>query len=123
MYRSIERSWALAQELNLSKHATARHIGITASSYDNWLDGNQKPRKSSLEKVERFIDKVEAGETFKPKPKHKPVQTPLRNIESHVRPMYRLIYKLEDRYGGNMRNADEGDPDLTLLREIANGLF
>jgi len=119
MHPIIKKSWELGQELGLNRKTMAKHIGVGDSTYYYWLDGNRNPTKKSLDKVQKFIDRVEAGETFQPKEKQKPKNIPIENIErEEARPMYELIYELEDTYG-RLGNVPNDDPILILLREEA----
>lgn len=119
MHPIIKKSWELGETLGLNRKAIAKHIGVADGTYYYWVRGHRNPTQKSLDKVQKFIDRVEAGETFQPKEKQKPNNIPIENIErEEARPMYELIYKLEDTYG-RLGNVPDDDPVLILLREEA----
>lgn len=114
----IKKSWELVQKLDLSINVASRHIGVADNTYSSWLRDETEPRENSLKKVQKFIDRAEAGETFGPEEKQKPKDVSIANLQERVQIMYELIYKLENKYG-SLGNVDDDDPVLKLLREEA----
>lgn len=112
----VEQAIEIQEKLNLSNNATARLIGVSHNSFPVWRNGERKPREASLQKVQRFIDEYESGTLDLPKSKQLPTSTP-EDIDPEVEVMYRLIYKLENKYGGHLANVSEDDPVLQLLRK------
>lgn len=117
MHPLVKKVRDIAQNLDQTRTETAKHIGTHFSVYDNWLKGKQ-PQNRSLKKIEKFIERAEAGDTFKPTPKQRPKY--IRKIEREKsKLMYNCIYYLERKYG-ELKNADESDPILKLFREQSN---
>lgn len=118
MHPIIEKSVEVKNSLGLNLKDTAKHIGVSKSAYASWVRDETPPRKQSLEKVQKFIERAEAGETFKPKPKQRP--TMIRKIErKESKLMYAYIHYLENKYD-DLENVDEEDPMYKLLREQTN---
>ena len=118
-FEIIKKSWQMAQGLDLSMAETCRHMGVSHTSYSKWLKELNIPRQKSMDKVHRFIKRINDGETFEPEPERPPVNIPIENIENEEkRAMYELIFKLEAE---NIRLADVSDdnPILKLLRKEA----
>ena len=119
----IERAIEIKEKLNLTNEAMAKIIGVSATAFGRWANHKIKPRKSSLEKVQKFIDDYENDNLDLPKEKQLP-KNDIENIEDvEKRPMYELIYKLENKYGGNLRNVPDNEPDLKILRMIGDGVL
>ena len=117
----IARAIEIKEKLNLTNEAMAKIIGVSATAFGRWENHKIKPRKSSLEKVQRFIDDYENGSLDLPKPKQLP-KNDIENIENvEKRPFYELIYKLENKYGGNLRNVPDDDPILPILKKMGDG--
>ena len=118
-FEVIKKSWQMAQELGLSVAETCRHMGVSDTSYAKWLKELNVPRQKSMDKVHKFIKRINDGERFEPEPERPPVNIPVENIENvEKRAMYELIFKLEAE---NIRLADvsDDDPILGLLRKEA----
>lgn len=118
MHPLVKKVWDIAQELDLTRNKTAELMRTSFNGYNSWLKGKE-PQSPSIKKLENFIKRAEAGETFKPIPKQKPTRVPLENISSDVRTMYEYIYYLEDKYG-SLIEVNDDDPVLKLLRVEAN---
>lgn len=121
-FEVIKKSWQMAQELGLSVAETCRHMGVSDTSYAKWLKELNIPRQKSMDKVHRFIKRINDGETFEPEPERPPVNIPVENIENEEkRAMYDLIFRLEAE---NIRLADvsDEDPILELLRKEAGAI-
>ena len=119
MHPAVKKTWEIGQELKMNASELARHVGLSSSTYHYWLKGEKEPRKKSIEKMQRFIDRYEAGERFEPEIKKQPTlgKQSLMDIENESkRPMYKYIYMLEDKYG-SLALADENDPLVPLLRK------
>ena len=112
IYQALE----IGKELKLPKYKLAELIGIAPNAFSAWTSGNRNPSERSLGKVKKFIDAYEEGTLDLPKPKQQP--TVIKEItDPKVKVMYELIYKLEDKYDGNLSNVPEDDPVLQILRE------
>ena len=119
----ITRAIEIKEKINLTNETMAKIIGVSATAFGRWENHKIKPRKSSLEKVQRFIDDYENGSLDLPKPKQLP-KNDIENIENvEKRPMYELIYKLENKYGGNLRNVPDDDPTLEVLKKMGDGVL
>ena len=119
----ITRAIEIKEKLNLTNETMAKIIGVSATAFGRWENHKIKPRKSSLEKVQRFIDDYENGSLDLPKPKQLP-KNDIENIENvEKRPMYELIYKLEEDYGGHLRNVPDDDPTLKKLQMMGDGVL
>ena len=119
----IARAIEIKEKLNLTNETMSKLIGVSATAFGRWENHKIKPRKSSLEKVQRFIDDYENGSLDLPKPKQLP-KSDIENIENvEKRPLYELIYKLENKYGGNLRNVPEDDPMLKKLQMMGDGVL
>ena len=119
----IARAIEIKEKLNLTNEAMAKIIGVSATAFGRWENHKIRPRKSSLEKVQKFIDDYENGSLDLPKPKQLP-KNDIENIENvEKRPMYELIYKLENKYGGNLRNVPDDDPTLKVLKKMGDGVL
>ena len=119
----ITRAIEIKEKLNLTNEAMAKIIGVSATAFGRWENHKIRPRKSSLEKVQKFIDDYENGNLDLPKPKQLP-KNDIENIENvEKRPMYELIYKLENKYGGNLRNVPDDDPTLKVLKKMGDGVL
>ena len=117
----IARVIEIKEKLNLTNETMAKIIGVSATAFGRWENHKIKPRKSSLEKVQKFIDDYENGNLDLPKPKQLP-KNDIENIENvEKRPLYELIYKLENKYGGNLRNVPDDDPILPILKKMGDG--
>ena len=91
----IARAIEIKEKLNLTNEAMAKIIGVSATAFGRWENHKIRPRKSSLEKVQKFIDDYENDNLDLPKEKQLP-KNDIENIENvEKRPMYELIYKLE----------------------------
>jgi len=113
----IARAIEIKEKINLTNETMAKLIGVSATAFGRWENHKIKPRKSSLEKVQKFIDDYENGNLDLPKPKQLP-KSDIEKIENvEKRPMYELIYKLEEYYGGHLRNVPDDDPVLQILRK------
>ena len=120
---TIERVIDIKEKLNLSYTLSAKLIGVAPGTLSRWALGKVKPNQVSLEKLQKFIDDYENGSLDLPKPKQLP-KNDIENIENvEKRPMYELIYKLENKYGGNLRNVPDNEPDLKILRMIGDGVL
>ena len=119
----IARAIEIKEKLNLTNETMSKLIGVSATAFGRWENHKIKPRKSSLEKVQKFIDDYENGSLDLPKPKQLP-KNDIENIENvEKRPMYELIYKLENKYGGNLRNVPDDDPTLEVLKKMGDGVL
>ena len=121
--QQITRAIEIKEKLNLTNETMAKLIGVSATAFGRWENHKIKPRKSSLEKVQKFIDDYENGSLDLPKPKQLP-KSDIENIENvEKRPLYELIYKLENKYGGNLRNVPDDDPTLEVLKKMGDGVL
>src|SRR5690625_4638448 len=112
IYKALE----IGKELKLPKYKLAELIGISPNSFSVWTRGKRNPSKRSLKKVNEFIESYEEGTSDLPKPKQQPIV--MKKItDPKVKVMYGLIYKLEDKYDGNLSNVPEDDPVLQILRK------
>ena len=119
----ITRAIEIKEKLNLTNEAMAKLIGVSATAFGRWENHKIKPRKSSLEKVQKFIDDYENGSLDLPKPKQLP-KNDIENIENvEKRPFYELIYKLEEDYDGHLRNVPDDDPTLKKLQMMGDGVL
>ena len=119
----ITRAIEIKEKLNMTNETMSKLIGVSATAFGRWENHKIKPRKSSLEKVQKFIDDYENDNLDLPKEKQLP-KNDIENIENvEKRPMYELIYKLENKYGGNLRNVPDNEPDLKILRMIGDGVL
>ena len=116
----IARAIEIKEKLNLTNETMSKLIGVSATAFGRWENHKIKPRKSSLEKVQKFIDDYENGSLDLPKPKQRP-KNDLNKIPEHKRPFYKLIYKLEADYDGHLRNVPDNEPKLKILRMIGDG--
>src|SRR5699024_6133633 len=113
----ITRAIEIKEKLNLTNETMSKLIGVSATAFGRWENHKNKPRKSSLEKVQKFISDYENDNLDLPKEKQLP-KNDIENIENvEKRSMYELIYKLEEYYGGHLRNVPDDDPVLQILRK------
>src|SRR5699024_9711315 len=116
--KRIARAIEIKEKINLTNEAMSKLIGDSATAFGRWENHKIKPRKSSLEKVQKFIDDYENGSLDLPKPKQLP-KNDIENIENvEKRPFYELIYKLEKEYGGHLRNVPDDDTTLKIIQKI-----
>ena len=119
----IARAIEIKEKLNLTNETMAKIIGVSATAFGRWENHKIKPRKSSLEKVQKFIDDYENGSLDLPKPKQLP-KNDIENIENvEKRPFYELIYKLEEDYDGHLKNVPDDDPILPILKKMGDGVL
>src|SRR5699024_4783559 len=113
----ITREIEIKEKLNITNETMAKIIGVSATAFGRWENHKIKPRKSSLEKVQKFIDDYENDNLDLPKEKQLP-KNDIENIENvEKRQFYELIYKLEEDYDGHLRNVPDDDPVLQILRK------
>lgn len=120
MHPVIKKVEKIIEENELSMSEASRQVKVSSSSLYYWINGTQEPRQKSIDKMKEFVDRVESGDELQPTLKKKSTVNPnnldIKDIECEkMRPIYALIYKLEDKYG-KLTNADEDDPMLELLR-------
>src|SRR5699024_6176861 len=113
----ITRAIEIKEKLNLTNETMSKLIGVSATAFGRWENHKIKPQKSSLEKVQKFIDDYENGRLDLPKPKQLP-KSDIENIENvEKRPLYELIYKREEYYGEQLRNVPDDDSKLKIIQE------
>ena len=119
----IKRAIEIKEQLNITNETMSKLIGVSATAFGRWENHKIKPRKSSLEKVQKFIDDYENGNLDLPKEKQLP-KNDIENIENvEKRPFYELIYKLEEDYDGHLRNVPDNDPILPILKKMGDGVL
>src|SRR5699024_7273658 len=119
----ITRAIEIKEKLNLTHETKSKLIGVSATDFRRLENHKSKPRKSSLVKVQKYIDDYENDNIDLKKPKQLPKSnnTNIKTLEK--RPMYELIYKLENKYGGNLRNVPDDDPTLEVLKKMGDGVL
>ena len=119
----IKRAIEIKEQLNITNETMSKLIGVSSTAFGRWENHKIKPRKSSLEKVQKFISDYENDNLDLPKEKQLP-KNDIENIENvEKRPLYELIYKLENKYGGNLRNVPDDDPILPILKKMGDGVL
>lgn len=116
--KRIDRAIEISEELNMSIAKITEMIGISPNAFSVWTQGKRNPRESSLQKVQKFIDKYENGTLSIPKPKQE--TTMIKEIKKpRVKLMYQYIHALEKDYK-HLRNVPDDNPTLLMLKEVAD---